>query len=172
MNNAFLKAYAFTLGVEGGFKKDAKDHMDWTSGKCGEGELRGTKFGISAGSYPTLDIENLTLEQAQTIYYNDFWLPLKGDDLEPHVAGMLFDADVNHGMGNGVRMMQRALDVADDGRIGPITLGTLKAMDPQLFMMKFMAERLIFFTKCSTWIQNSKGWSLRIAANLKQGAGV
>ncbi len=35
----------------------------------------GTKFGISKSSYPRLDIENLTREDAVKIYYYDFWLP-------------------------------------------------------------------------------------------------
>lgn len=162
----FSQAFAELIGNEGGFKKQYSDHMDWSGGKVGVGELRGTKYGISAGSYPDLDIENLTLDQAKAIYKRDFWDKFHGDDLRFDVGFQIFDADVNHGIGNGARMMQRALGVADDGRVGPITLGVLEKADPQGFDMKFLAERLEFFTKCSTWDENGKGWTNRVLHNL------
>jgi hypothetical protein len=36
-------------------------------------DLKGIKYGISAASYPTLDISNVTLTQAQDIYEADYW---------------------------------------------------------------------------------------------------
>lgn len=164
----FEKAFAELIGNEGGFKKQEHDRMDWDSGKVGVGKLIGTKYGISAGSYPHLDIPNLTLEQAQQLYRVDFWNKFDGDHLDYEVAFQLFDADVNHGVGNGTRFMQRALGVADDGQIGPVTLGSLKAMEPVKFMMLFLAERLEFFTKCSTWDKDGKGWARRVAGNMKK----
>ena len=50
------------------------------------GELRGTKFGVSASAYPTLDIADLTLETAQEIYRHDYWMPLQGNALPLKLA--------------------------------------------------------------------------------------
>lgn len=164
----FDKAFVELIGNEGGFKKEEKDRMDWTSGEVGKGELRGTKFGISAGTYPTLDIPNLTLEQAKAIYKRDFWDASLLDSVDYEVAFQIFDADVNHGPGNGTRMVQRALGVADDGKIGPITRAALKAMEPVKFNMLFLAERLIFMSKISTFNTYGRGWAVRIANNMRK----
>lgn len=164
----FEKAFEELIGNEGGYKCQQHDRMDWTSGKVGVGELKGTKYGISAGSYPHLDIKNLTLAQAREIYKRDFWDKFNGDDLDYEVAFQVFDADVNHGIGNGSRFMQRALDVADDGVVGPVTLKALKEMEPKKFMFLFLAERLEFFTKCTTWATDGKGWARRVAGNMRK----
>jgi lysozyme family protein len=164
----FEKAFAELIGNEGGFKRENEDRMDWDSGHVGVGNLVGTKYGLSAGSYPNLDIPNLTLDDARAIYRADFWSKFDGDSLDYEVAFQLFDADVNHGMGNGTRFMQRALGVADDGKIGPVTLRALHAMDPLTFNMLFLAERLEFFTKCSTWDKDGRGWARRVAGNMRK----
>lgn len=58
----FEQAVAFTLSWEGGYAEDSGGP---------------TKYGISQRSYPTLDIKNLTLDQAKAIYYEDYWLKSK-----------------------------------------------------------------------------------------------
>ncbi len=166
MSKNFDASYAKLQINEGGFKKDAKDRMDWDSGKVGVGKLVGTNMGISAGSYPNEDILNMTVERSKFLYKRDFWDRISADTLESHVAFQLFDACVNHGPGNGIRMMQRALGVNDDGAAGPITLGKLSKMEPKEFMIRFNADRLRFFTRNSTWDHNSEGWALRIVAML------
>jgi lysozyme family protein len=40
-----------------------------------------TKYGISKRAYPDIDIANLTEEDAEEIYYRDYWSKIKGDDL-------------------------------------------------------------------------------------------
>ena len=60
------------------FQKAVDDLIDnWegttftqTSGDAGGG----TKFGISSRSYPDVDVKNLTREDAEEIYYRDFWI--------------------------------------------------------------------------------------------------
>ena len=59
----------------------------------GKGIRKGTKFGISAMSYPSLNIKQLTIEQAKDIYYRDFWLKLGGDKVHKAVMYQLFDRD-------------------------------------------------------------------------------
>lgn len=38
----------------------------------------------------------------------------------------VFDAAVNHGLGNASRMLQRAVGVVDDGVIGNMTIAAIK----------------------------------------------
>ena len=70
---AFEQALAVVLGHEGGFCAERSDPGNWTGGAVGCGELRGTKFGISAAAYPAEDIANLTPEAAAAIYRRDYW---------------------------------------------------------------------------------------------------
>jgi hypothetical protein len=55
----FDRTFEQTIGLEGGFSRDADDNGSWTGGRKGLGDLKGTKYGISAAQYPSLDIEHL-----------------------------------------------------------------------------------------------------------------
>src|SRR5690554_991684 len=75
----FDLAFERLIGHEGKFTDNRADRGNWTTGRVGVGELKGTKFGISAMTYPHLDIKSLTLEQAKDIYLRDFWLRAGAD---------------------------------------------------------------------------------------------
>ncbi len=85
MNKEFEKAVSFVLRWEGGYSNDGRD-------PGGE-----TKFGISKRSYPELDISKLTLEQAKEIYYQNYWLKSKCDELPAPLNIIVFDTSVNMG---------------------------------------------------------------------------
>ena len=59
------------LGHEGGFQADPRDRGNWTGGEVGKGELKGTKYGVAAMTYPELDIESLTKADAKIIFRRD-----------------------------------------------------------------------------------------------------
>lgn len=168
MISAFSKAFAAVIQVEGGLSLDPQDRGNWTSGTVGVGELRGTKYGIAAHVYPDLDIRNLTLAQARDIYYRDYWLPLHADAMPEAVAVQVFDAAVNHGIKPAVRMMQRALGVTVDGVIGPVTLNAMVAVDDARFVAHFAAERLMYYTDLAGWEAFGRGWTRRVASNLRR----
>jgi lysozyme family protein len=166
----FDLAFERVIGHEGGFGADPKDRGNWTTGIIGQGALRGTKFGISAMSYPDLDIKSLTLDQAKAIYKRDFWDRAKGDEYDPAISYQLFDIAVNNGNGNAVRMLQRAAGVADDGQVGALTIAAVKSLSVTDVIMRLNAERLLFITKLSSWATYGKGWTNRVAGNLQFGA--
>jgi len=166
----FNDAFERVVGHEGGYQNDPADRGNWTTGVIGQGVNRGTKFGISAMSYPTLDIANLTVERARTIYKADFWDRAKADQYDFAVAFQLFDMAVNHGSGNAIRMLQRAVGVADDGQIGPASLAAIKAMSISDVIMRLNAQRLRFIAKISTFSRYGAGWVNRTAQNLEYGA--
>lgn len=166
----FDVAFERLIGHEGKFTDDSKDKGNWTGGRVGTGELKGTKYGVSAAAYPHLDIKNLTLAQAKDIYRRDYWGRAGADQYDGAIAFQVFDAAVNHGIENAVRFLQRAAGVADDGYIGPVTLGAVQGMTVTDVLMRFNAARLRFYTQLSTWPEYSKGWALRIAGNLNYGA--
>lgn len=172
MNSAddFNTIFERVIGHEGRYQKHPGDRGNWTSGTVGKGELKGTKWGISAMSYPSLDIKNLSEAHAKTIYYNDWWIALRLREMPFALAYQMFDASINHGYHNAVRMLQRALGVKDDGIIGPVTRRAMSHFDEHDLLMLFIAERLEHFTNLGTWLDFGKGWARRIAQNLRYAA--
>jgi len=152
----FDTAFARLVGNEGGYVNDPLD-------PGGE-----TKFGISKRSYPHVDIKNLTVEQAKAIYFKDFWSLLF--DARPAIKFQAFDFAVNSGIQTAIRKLQAAIGVADDGIWGPISALKLDSMDPHDVIMLYVAERLDFWRKLSTWPRFGAGWAGRAAADLRYGA--
>lgn len=170
MDALFVKSFDRVIGHEGRFQKIEGDRGNWTGGKVRVGVLKGTKFGVSAMSYPDLDIENLTVDQAKDIYYRDWWVKLGMDQWKPALAYQMFDAAINHGMHNAAGMLQRAVAVPDDGIIGSATKRAVDVMTLDDVLMCFLGERLDFMTYVGTWDTFGKGWARRIALNLKLAA--
>lgn len=158
------------LDHEGGFTDNPKDPGNWTGGAEGVGKLKGTKWGIAANTYPDLDIRNLTREDAKAIYRRDFWERARCDQMPPVVGFQLLDGAVNSGISQALRWLQRAVKVADDGRIGPVTLNAINCTDPNDIAMRFLAYRLDFLTRLKQWPDFGAGWARRIAANLHYAA--
>lgn len=151
----FEQCFKQLISFEGGYCNDSAD-------PGGE-----TKFGISKRAYPDLDIANLTMDQAQAIYLRDYWMRASCDDLPPNIAFLVFDCAVNSGIGQAIRFLQRAVGVADDGSIGPITLAAVRRVDAEALASRFLGQRLEFMTRLSTWEKFGKGWARRIAEQLK-----
>ena len=128
-----------------------------------------TNWGISKRSYPDLDIANLTLDQAAAIYLRDFWNPLGA--APDAVKFQVFDFAVNSGMQTAIRKLQAAIGVADDGHWGPVSAAKLAGMDENDVLMRFVAQRLRFWTGLSSWPTFGKGWANRAAQDLEYAAG-
>lgn len=152
----FDKAFETLIDHEGGYVNDSRD-------PGGE-----TKYGVSKRAYPDVDIKNLTLEQAKAIYKRDYWDRARCDDLPPQVAFQVFDTAVNSGIGQSIRFLQRAVGVADDGNVGPLTINAVKRLDAESLAARFNGQRLEFMTKLSTWDVYGRGWARRVAKNLQE----
>lgn len=167
---AFNLAFDRLLGHEGNFTDDRRDRGNWTTGVIGKGKLNGTKFGVSAMTYPDLHIRALTVDDAKQIYYRDFWSKVGGDKLYDGVAFQVFDFAVNSGIQTAIRYYQRALDVADDGVFGPRSVAAAKTMSESDQILRLNAFRLDFMRKLTTWPDYGRGWAGRIVNNLLFGA--
>lgn len=166
----FDKFTARLLSHEGGYSDVRADPGNWTGGSVGVGQLKGTKFGIAANTYPQLDIKNLTRAQAIEIYFNDFWLASKADRLPGAVAFSALDGAINSGPKRSIQWLQRAAGVADDGLWGAVSAAAVSKADPNDLLLRYNAYRLDFMTRLRNWKDASAGWARRIAQNLLYGA--
>ena len=152
----FDQAFDKLIGHEGGYVNDPRD-------PGGE-----TKFGISKRAYPDLDIAGLTIDQAKAIYKRDYWDRAQCDRLPAVVAFQVFDTAVNSGIGQAIRFLQRAVGVADDGQVGPLTIKAIGMVEQEALVARFNGQRLDFMTRLSTWDVFGKGWARRVAKNLME----
>lgn len=137
MNEDWEKAIEFVLQQEGGYGIDPKD-------PGGE-----TNFGISRKSYPTLDIKNLTIDEAKSIYKTDFWNACSCDQLPWGFSIAVFDMAVNQGTKKAMRLLQIILDVDVDGIIGEKTIAAAHKANPRL-VKKYLAMRLVEYAHLMT----------------------
>ncbi len=128
------------IGREGGFSNDPNDRGNWYLGK-----LEGTMWGVTAAEARANGylgaMKDMPRATAVAIYASRYWSRPKFDQIDAistTLAEKLFDIGVNAGPATGVKFMQRALnvlnqggkafpDIAADGGIGPMTLAALQA---------------------------------------------
>ena len=150
MSLTFDQAFERLIGHEGKFTNDRQDRGNWTTGVIGKGELKGTKYGISAMTYPDLDIKNLTLLQAKQIYKRDWWDKINADQINPALVFQVWDFAINAGMGTAKRKLQLAVGVLDDGIIGNLTIQAINKAELNDILLKFNTERLKKYTSIKT----------------------
>lgn len=159
VNLTFAQIFERLIGHEGGYVNNPKDPGGETNWGVTIGTARANGYQGSMRSMSKAD--------AKEIYEKAFWQRAKCDQYHSGIGYQLFDAAVNHGIGNAIRLLQRAVDVADDGVIGPITLSAINSKNLNDVLLCFNAERLNFYTKLSTFTTFGKGWTNRVAGNLR-----
>lgn len=155
----FDQAFDKLLGFEGAYANDSRD-------PGGE-----TMFGITRRvalkeGYQG-DMHVLPREFAKDVYRRKYWDAVMADRLPDAVRYTVFDAAVNSGPSQAISWLQRALDVGEDGVLGPLTLDAINKAAGLKLGVLFNAERLDFLTSLPTWGAYGRGWSRRIVENLK-----
>jgi lysozyme family protein len=148
-----------TLAKEGGYVCDPEDHG------------MTTRYGVSQKSYPTLDIKNLTIEQALEIYKKDYWDKINGDLINSQdIANKIFDIAINCGVFIASIKAQKTAKMVTgdhlfiDGVIGNKTLASINACDPQLFLLKFRELMLAYYESLNQ-PKFIRGWKIRLMSS-------
>jgi len=153
------------VGAEGAtLDLTASDRGNWTGGAVGVGRLVGSKFGVSAAAYPTLDIASLSRAGALAIFRHDVWDCICGDTQPQPVAAIVADEAWNQGLGAAGRDLQAALEVHVDGVIGPATMAAVArhANDLSGLVMEIAARRAVRYALTSTVASFGLGWFRRL----------
>ena len=161
--DAFNTAFANAVGLEGKYSSDENDPGNWTSGKVGTGECKGTMYGISAAAYPNLDIAWLSLAKAKAIYLTDYWSRLKCSAFPDPIAIALFCEAINLGVSGAVKALQRSLKSGDaDGVVGQLTIGLATSGAVKEVLVNFLTECAVEYTKMDLFKQDGRGWLGRV----------
>jgi lysozyme family protein len=125
-----------TLRMEGGYSDDPDDPGGATRFGVSLRFLRAQGLDIDGdGDVDQADVQALTVEAAEAIYREHFWVGGRCDQIVSRLlAPKMFDMCVNLGSGQAWRVVQRALNrfslepLATDGIPGPVTLGALDSL--------------------------------------------
>jgi lysozyme family protein len=128
-----------------------------------------TNWGIALHENPDLtadQIRTMTRDQAVAFYKTRFWDKIQGDSLDTLVAFQILDFAVNAGLGTAIRKAQDVAGVADDGNWGPITRDAVAKVEPLVFVARYAATKIRFYTRLTTFESFGRGWMQRVAADL------
>lgn len=161
--SVFDRAFRYVVDpdVEGDLSLDPSDPGNWTGGHVGSGELKGTKYGVSAAQYPTLNISQITLDDSRAIYLKDYWIAGRCDQLPDELAFCFFDAVINEGVSGATKVLQRALGVEVDGVMGPQTIRAAQQLSETDAVVEFQAERVLAYSDMTLWHADGRGWTRR-----------
>jgi lysozyme family protein len=138
-NNYFDMAYAFTKKWEGGYVNHPAD----PGGATNYGVIQSvyTQWRKSKGlGYQ--HVSYMTLDEAETIFYENYWLQAKCNQVGLPLNIVLFDTAVNFGVTGAVIFLQEALGIKMDGIFGVITANAVKTTNTKELAYRIINNRI------------------------------
>jgi len=124
-----------------------------------------TIYGISKRHHPKAwEKGRPSVAQAKAIYKRDYWGHgrLQCAKLHPAIALNVFDSAVNQGVRRAAMILQDALDVTQDGYIGPVTVKAANK-NPKRTIERFTALRIKAYSGLGKiWEHYHEGWMVRV----------
>ena len=121
---------------------------------------------------PTGDVWRATDDTIRQIYYQQYWLP-HCDPLPRGLDYVYFDMAVNMGPTQATIILQRALNVADDGHFGVITMNAALRANVALVIEKIHDLKIAFYKEIERERPANRkfdrGWMSRVA-HVQKGA--
>jgi len=154
----FNKSLSLVLQSEGGNDDDPSDHGGRTSRGITQREYDAWR---KERGQPTLDVWRAPQSDIVAIYHDEYWNP-QCDDLPIGVDYLYFDMSVNAGPARAAVLLQQALDVTADGRIGPVTRQAIASADPKTLVADFSVQKEAFY-RALHQPKFLKGWLNRVA---------
>jgi len=104
-----------------------------------------TNMGITQRDYPLIDIKNLTREQADEIFWQDYWLKSAAPQVPFPAYISYFDSCVNTGRTQANKFLQRVVGATADGIVGPYTRSLMSKKDPVDVAYGIIDQRQTFY---------------------------
>lgn len=130
------------LPNEGGYVFNKKDHG---------GE---TNFGLTKAVYEAwkkrnkepgeTDMRAIPASHLYDIYYQDFWKPVRGDELDYELALYMFDWSINSGPSRPIKHLQRIFGMKETGIFDDALMKKVLESDQKILGKKLSESRLKF----------------------------
>lgn len=161
MSDDFDRSYAFVAVDEGGNDDDPADHGGRTSRGITQREYTAW---LKEQGRPDADVWHAPDADIKAIYHDEYWMP-EGSWMPTGINYMFFDAKVNMGAHEAILLLQRALGITDDGRIGPVTRAAILSANVPTLINSFAGQKIIFYRAIARKPQQKKflkGWLNRV----------
>lgn len=155
----FQASLNLVLQSEGGNDDDPSDHGGRTSRGITQREYAAWR---KEKGKPKLDVWRAPQSDIVTIYHDEYWQPLC-DTLPVGIDYIVFNNNVLDGPVRSTILLQRALGVTHDGRVGPITRAAIASADPKALIAKLSDESENFYRSLHQ-PKFLKGWLNRVAS--------
>ena len=106
-------------------------------------------------------VERIDQGEVRDIYRERYWDACRCDSLPAPLDWLVFDAAVNQGVQAAGKMLQGAVGVAVDGKIGPATVAAAKRADAEA-PARFMTLRAMRYASSPGWVRYGAGWVKRL----------
>lgn len=159
MQQNFPTSLDLVLAHEGGFSNHPKDPGGATN--------RGVTQRVydawrERKGLPKRSVRQITIGEARTIYLEQYWAPIQGDELPLGLDYALFDFAVNSGVSRAVKELQKILGVRVDGVMGTMTLGAIRKAPVEKLIEDLCYRRMAFLEGLKHWNTFKKGWTRRV----------
>jgi lysozyme family protein len=159
MKRNFERSLAAVLKHEGGYSNHPKDPGG------------ATNFGVTQRVYdawrknngkPSRSVKEIEKAEVDTLYYQQYWIMVRGDQLPDGLDYATFDYAVNSGPSKAIKDLQTVLGVKVDGIPGNVTIGAAQAGEPVKTVDALCDRRMAFLRGLSTFSTFGRGWSTRV----------
>ena len=155
----FERAVQLVFRLEGGFVNDPRD----AGGATKAGITIRTLAAWRRQDVTAADVRAMKIEEAEAIYRANYWNAIRGDELPPGVDAMVMQAAVLAGRRQATIWLQRALGLAEDGAIGPMTIAATKTKyPPDELVTRYAAFQLAGLRSIGDWAHWGRGWTSRV----------
>jgi len=158
MKGNFEQCLAFVLKSEGGFVNNPKD----PGGMTNLGVTKKTWESWVGHEVDEEAMQNLGPEDVAPLYKEKYWDAIGGDNLPAGVDYSVFDCAVNSGPQRAIKLLQKTLDLNEDGILGPMTLKSVQEANPRTLATTYCEDRLTFLQSLPTYSIFGAGWSRRV----------
>lgn len=155
----FQASLKLVLQSEGGNDDDPADHGGRTSRGITQREYDAWRHEKGLAQ---LDVWQAPQADVDAIYHDEYWNPLC-DGLPAGVDYIVFNNNVLDGPVRSAKLLQQALGVTPDGRIGPITREAIRNTNSKDLIAKLSDASRAFYLSLHQ-PKFTKGWLNRVAS--------
>lgn len=171
-DDAFIRALDIVLKSEGGYS----DHKADRGGKTMYGITQSTfNMWLTKHASTLRPVQSITKSEMQQIYKQEYWTKASCQYMTENLAICHFDAAVNHGVSRAAKLLQKAVNVAEDGVIGQKTLDAVQSIPENIVIRAYLDARDDFFHQIVARDPSQsvflKGWLNRLE-NLEKELGI
>ena len=157
MNMNFDKCMSMLLAHEGGYVNHPSD----PGGMTNLGVTKRTYDEYHGTDVTEDEMRALTKADVEPIYRRNYWNRCRCQDLPSGVDWAVFDFAVNAGTGRAAKALQQAVEVEQDGSIGPLTLMKVKIVPVENIINRTAVYREQFYRSLKTFDTFGRGWLRR-----------